>query len=525
MILRPYQQRAVDAVMLYFERNHGNPLVALPTGTGKSLVIAEIIRLAMQYEGQRILMMVHSKELIKQDHDEAVALIPGLDAGILSAGLDRFDTSHAVLFAGIQTLHRRAEQVGKIDLAIVDEAHCFSDNEASMYQKTLATLRSTNPLLKVIGLTATPYRSKSGLLTDGKLFDAVVCDQTTPTAFRQFIADGYLAPLVPKAARTEIDLSNVRTVAGDYAQGQLETVMLDNTEQAVKEILTQGTDRKRWLIFCAGIAHSEKVNNALCAAGIDSRVVHSKQEQTERDSHIADFRAGRCRAICNTGILTTGFNCPDIDLVAILRPTQSPGLFVQMLGRGTRPAPGKVNCLVLDFGRNTERLGPIDNVKIPRKSSDKKMKYEPQAKICINCWCWIPPACRTCPHCGYVEPASEVEHTPQASTRSLLSEYKAPEWVVVDDVTYSVHKSKSGRDTLRVMYHCGLKMYSEYVCVGYMGFPGEKARRWLLDRIGSVQETPEKCLEASKNFAKPKKILIDSNGKFPDIKQVEWRQE
>jgi len=269
MKLREYQQRAIDALLVYFERNNGNPLIALPTGTGKSLVISEIIRLAMQYENQRVLMCVHTKELIQQDHDEAINLIPGLDAGIMSAGLDRFDTDNRVIFAGIQTLYKRTEKIGAFNLVIVDEAHLIADTETTMYQKTLAALRAKNPALKIIGLTATPYRSKTGKLTDGKLFDAVVCDETTPAAFKRFINDGFLAPLVPKAARTEIDLSKVRIVAGDYNAGQLEAVMLDNTDSAIKEILTHGATRNRWLIFCAGIAHSEKVNNALCAAGID----------------------------------------------------------------------------------------------------------------------------------------------------------------------------------------------------------------------------------------------------------------
>jgi DNA repair protein RadD len=289
------------------------------------------------------------------------------------------------------------------------------------------------------------------------------------------------------------------------------------TQSAVLEIIKHGAKRKKWLIFCAGIQHADEVATAIAEHGIDIVTVHSKMSEEQRDENIARFRTGTARAIVNMGVLTTGFNCPAVDLLAVLRPTKSPGLWCQILGRGTRPAPGKTDCLVLDFGRNTERLGPINAIQPPPKPGQKQGGIAPM-KICGNedCRTWIHASAKVCPQCGYEFPVSEkLERT--ASSLKLIADGKpkSSEWRKVDAVNYSVHRSKTGRDTLLVLYRCGFDSFREYICIGYPGFPGKKAQKWIEWRTCELINTPAEALKAK--LKKPSEILINFAEKWPRV--------
>ena len=367
MKLRPYQKQAI-------QQTDDNTIIAMPTGTGKSLVIGGLTKLTLSRPKSRVLVLAHVKELLFQNHKQTLAFDDTLDAGIYSAGLRRRDTENEVIFAGIASVYKRAVTLGFFNLVLIDECHLVSDDDTTMYQRLLADLKEINPELKVVGLTATPWRTTSGLLTDGELFDSVCYDLTGVHEYNQLVADGYLSPLVARAMDAEFDTSGVKIRGGEFVSSALQE-KVDNkelTRLAVAEMVRRSEGRKHWLVFATGIEHCEHVSKELNANGIRASFVHSKLTTAERDSRLAAFKAGELTALVNNNILTTGFDFPGIDLIGMLRPTMSPGLWVQMLGRGTRTAPGKDDCLVLDFAGNTMRLGPINNVQIPHSGERGK---------------------------------------------------------------------------------------------------------------------------------------------------------
>ena len=347
MLLRPYQRAAIDALYDYFAGNTGNPLVVMPTGTGKSVVIASFIREAIHaYPETRILMLTHVKELIAQNFQALIRMWPEAPGGIYSAGLSRRDIHAQVLFAGIQSIHKHAARVQRCDLVIIDEAHLLSRTDGSMYRAFLSELNSINAgLMKVVGFTATPYRMDTGLLHVGK--DRVFTDIAYSVPILDMIAQGYLSTVIPKQTQTQLDVSSVGTRGGEFIAKDLEAAVDrdDVTRAAVAEIVQHGAERGSWLIFCSGVAHARHVRDAIREHGISAETVTGDTPPGERDSILTAYKAGKLRCVTNANVLTTGFDAPGTDLVALLRPTKSIGLYVQMVGRGTRLAPGKDDCI------------------------------------------------------------------------------------------------------------------------------------------------------------------------------------
>lgn len=328
MELRPYQREAVDAIYSYFSANDGNPLIVMPTGTGKSVVLATFLREAVEgWADTRVLVLTHVRELIQQDYAALIRLWPTAPAGIYSAGLNKRDIDAQILFAGIQSIYKRAYGVQRCDLVLIDEAHLLSESESGMYRQFLRDLRQINPMLKVIGLTATPYRMKTGLLHEGE--GRLFTDVAYEVPILQMIEQGYLAPVVPKQTDTQLDVSGVGTRGGEFIAGELErAVDLDPINQsAVAEIVRHGADRGSWLIFCAGVQHATHIRDAIRSHGISCETVTGDTPTPERDRILAAFKSGQLRAVTNMGVLTTGFDAPGIDLIAMLRPTKSVGLY------------------------------------------------------------------------------------------------------------------------------------------------------------------------------------------------------
>ncbi|MBF0178167.1 MAG: DEAD/DEAH box helicase family protein, partial [Magnetococcales bacterium] len=264
LTLRTYQRDAIDAMYRYFETSTGNPLVVIPTAGGKSLVMACFIQEAIHlYPDTRILVVTHVRELISQNFAELINLWPEAPAGIYSAGMNQRDTEAQVLFCGIQSVHKRAYDIQRADLVLVDEAHLIPRKSDTMYQRFLEDLKRINPYMKIIGLTATPYRLDSGLLHEGK--DALFDDIAFEMPVRDLVEQGFLCPLISKRTDTQLDVSSVGSRGGEFIPGQLEAAVdLDPvTQAAVKEILAFGQDRRSWLIFCSGVSHASHVRNAV----------------------------------------------------------------------------------------------------------------------------------------------------------------------------------------------------------------------------------------------------------------------
>jgi len=516
LTLRPYQQAAITAIYSYFQTHKGNPLVILPTAAGKSLVAAAFIEGVLKaWPDQRILIVTHVRELIAQNHAEMIRLWPDAPTGIYSAGLGKREAQARILFAGIQSIHRRAQEIGHTDLVLIDEAHLIPGNSSTMYRRFLDGLTRINPALKVIGLTATPFRVDCGMLHEGKsalftdiAYEAPVCD---------LIDQGYLSPLVSKQTATRLDVSKVGSRAGDFIARDLAAAVDQEaiTRAAVGEIIEHGKDRKSWLAFCSGVEHSRHVAEEFQRRGITCRTIFGDTPKDERDAITAAFKLGEIQALASMGVLTTGFNAPGVDLIALLRPTQSAGLYVQMVGRGTRLAPGKENCLVLDFAGNVRRHGPIDLVR-PKRPGEGGGGEAP-TKVCLECDSIIALSATECPDCGYVFPAREVKIAPTAATLPVLS--PKVQWLLVHGVSYSRHDKQGGLPSLKVTYSCGLKSYSEWVCIEHQGYARQKATEWWRKRAPGVPVplSVDEAIAQANRLSRPNEISVRPSGRYFEI--------
>ena len=273
--------------------------------------------------------------------------------------------------------------------------------------------------MRVAGLTATPYRLDSGHLCEGEghIFDSVVYEYSIARGIRE----GFLSPLSSKATKTTIDISGVGKRGGEFIAEQLEAVAseIDIVSGACDEIVAHAGNRRAWLAFCVGVKHAELVRDALRARGVSAEMVLGETDDAERDRIIEDFRAGRITCLVSVMVLSYGFNVPFVDLVALLRPTCSTGLYVQQVGRGTRKADGKSNCMVLDFAGNVRRFGPVDDPLIATKGGGNG---EAPTKTCLACHEIVALAATECPCCGYEFPRKAKSlHATKADTAKILS--------------------------------------------------------------------------------------------------------
>ncbi len=516
LTLRPYQTAAIQGIYDYYASKKGDICIIIPTAGGKSLVMAAFIEGVLKaWPEQRILILTHVRELIAQNHAELKRLWPQAPAGIYSAGLKRRDIGARILFAGIQSIHRRVHDVGHCDLVLIDEAHLIPRSSNTLYRRFIDGLKRQSPLLKVIGFTATPYRLDSGRLHQGK--DAVFTDIAFEVSVRSLIDAGYLAPLISKRMLTEIDVSRVGTRAGEFIAKDLEAAIDQEaiTQSAVQEILTYGQARQSWLVFCSGVDHAFHVRDALRAQGITCETIVGDTPSTERDALIQAFKAGHLRCLTNANVLTTGFNAPGVDLIAMLRPTQSAGLYVQIVGRGCRLAPGKANCLVLDFAGNVKRHGPIDAIHPKRPGQGAG---EAPVKACPDCHSLVHASVRTCADCGHAFAAPLPKIQAKASTLDVVSNAQ-PQWIAVSRVGYARHDKPGKPASLRVDYWSGLSAYSEWVCLEHAGFARHKAMDWWAQRAPGLA-LPKKVDDALAHTAQlkcPAQIAVRPNGRYTQI--------
>jgi DNA repair protein RadD len=285
-------------------------------------------------------------------------------------------------------------------------------------------------------------------------------------------------------------------------------------------VVALGADRRSWLLFCAGVEHATHVAEALRRRAVRAATIFGDTPRVERDRIIAVFKRGEIRALASMGVLTTGFNAPAVDLIAMLRPTKSTGLYVQMVGRGTRLAPDKTDCLVLDFAGNVARHGPVDAVNPTRPGSGKG---EAPVKTCPECKSLLATAVRLCPDCGHAFAPPTPAVKTSASTLAILST-GAPQWVAVDRVTYHRHEKRGGRPSLRVDYQCGLVRHREWVCLEHDRYPRRKAVAWWQRRAPGtpIPRTVAEALRQTDRLAVPAEIAVRPKGCFTEIVQAKF---
>jgi DNA repair protein RadD len=506
--LRDYQQKAVDSVFKSFKRYPDeHPVIGLPTGAGKSYVIAAIIEKAVtEYENVNILVLSHVKEIIEQDYN-AIKNFTGRDVGLYSAGLFSKEIRQ-VTVAGIQSVYRKAPDFKQFNFIIIDEVHTVPLEGNGMYKTFFDAMGN----IRYLGLSATLFRLGGGYIYGkDKLFNRVSYDLTSREAFKKFVDDGYLSNLKTIATNIEYDVQKIHTQNGDFKISDMSD-RFDRTpitDGAIQEIIKHGENYKKWLIFAIDIEHAEHIAETLIRNNIMTNVVHSKMDD-DRDMVIRNFKRGKYRALVNVNVLTTGFDDPEIDLIALLRPTKSPVLHVQMIGRGLRVSPNKSHCLVLDFGGNTERLGPIDSVEV--KVKKKGTGGEPITKTCPSCDTIHHPSVRICEFCQH---EFEFKHgLGDSSGRDVLTQ--GIKWYQVDNVQYFIHTKTNKPDSLLVVYTCGLKRFKEYKFLNHPGYAGRMGRYWVEYR-GVPAKTVEEAYVKCDQLMIPNKIRVDTTEKYPDI--------
>ena len=524
--LRPYQQDGLNAIWRYFqEGGTGNPVLVWPCGAGKSIVPAIFIKSVMDlWPTQRFMLMSHVKELLIQDGEALRRIWPNAPLGYFSAGLKEKNPAMPICYAGIQSAIKNPSIFGWRDIIFIDEAHLINQDEASMYLTFLATMRLINPHLKIIGLTATPFRLGQGMITDGGLFTDIVHDLCTLDNFNNMITEGYLAPLTPLRTRVELDISSVGMAKGDFIQSQLQHAVdvAEVTYESLRELVEVGKDRKSWLIFSSGIEHAEHISQFLMRFGIDCPTVHSKNSMEHNDKVIAAFKNNEIRAVVNYGKLTTGFDKPGIDLIGMLRPTQSVALWCQMLGRGVRIAPGKKDCLVLDYARNTPRLGPINDPMIPRKKGEAQ--GEVPVKICDLCGVFNHIKNKTCTACGN-EFQFEIKITKSAGHHELIkSDLPVIETFNVDRVIYTKHQKLDKAPCLKVTYFTGIRSFNEWLFPQSMKGPGRhNFHTWWRQRTAvPPPATVDEALMYTNTIRVPLRIDVWVNKANPEIMKAEF---
>lgn len=355
------------------------------------------------------------------------------------------------------------------------------------------------------------------------MFDHIAYDLTSMDNFNRLITEGYLSDLTVKATAQRLSTEGVKTVGGDFNEKQLaaENDREEITNACVKEIIAKGQDRKKWLVFAIDIQHAEHVSSAMNALGIKTALLHSKMTE-DRDIMIRRFRDGEFRCLVNVSILTTGFDVPDIDLVALLRPTKSPVLHVQTIGRGMRRYDGKLDCLILDFAGNINRLGPINAVQVRKKG--KGGKGGPMAKECKQCAELVHLSVKECPKCGNKFTFKEKLKASADLQEVIAKKAGRPRWFEIRDVKYRIVEKSGSWPMLMVTYLTkeGDKI-RQWVCIEHENFAGIKARQWMEKRGVNFRFVDEAFTHRSM-IPKPAKILVDLSGKYPDIKEEVFRR-
>ena len=410
-MLRDYQEVVITETASWFKRNKtGNPVIVMPTGSGKSYVIADIAKRAIEKRpDSRILMVTHRKELIEQDYEKLAQIIPKEKLGIYSAGLGKRDLNKPILCAGIQSLiYLDAKKLRGVNLLLLDEAHTVNIEANGMYRNYIAELKKDSEDIRIIGFTATPYRLKGGTIVQpGSLFQGLI----DIVDIDSLVLRGHLAPLVLPVKQTQFETSHIKTKDGEFVASDAEENLdtLTNNERAVGEIIRILREGYRFcLIFTCGIRHSKHIADLFNFYGIKAVAITSDLGRSERDGFIRQFRNGEIRVLTNANILTVGFDHPGIDLIGMLRPTKSTGLYVQMLGRGMRVKPHIDHCKVLDFVGNCYRHGPVNDLKINQVGEGTK--GEAPRKICPECYELVYLSVHVCPHCSHTFEPHEKQY-------------------------------------------------------------------------------------------------------------------
>jgi DNA repair protein RadD len=535
MQLRQYQQRAIDQLYDWFRHNPtGNPVLNMPGGSGKSVVIASLARDALQnWPDTRVLMLVSSKELVDQNSKKLRQIWPNAPMGIVSASLGKKEFGEPITYAGIGSVAKKAWKLGRIDLCLIDEVHMCSTNDEGMYRNLIAELLVVNPNMRIVGFSASPYRLGHGMINEGP--NVIFKDILEPVLIEELIYKKHLVPLRSKTTDHKLDSAGLHKRGGEFIASEMEAAY--NTKEhnlaLALEVADRAKDRNHWLVFCSGREHAENLADCFNKIGIAADFLVTPVAKSERERKLADFEIGKIKVLCNVGILTTGYDFPALDCIVFARSTMSPGLYLQMAVRGMRPCPevNKQDCLVLDFAGVVAQHGPITAIN-PRSVTKKgEGQSEAPVKVCDNCNELVPISARTCDACGFAFPE------PEAKKLKLHQDDIMGMAVNTMEVTkwwWRKHTSRtSGKDMLAVTYYGSLSdpSVTEYLPVLHDGYAGTKALRSLGELAGlsgvTLAGKPdlESVAKAMTDGEIPVEIKYKRDGKFYRVIERIWDVE
>lgn len=544
MTPRDYQSRTVEELFAWWVKHQEEddiPILSLPTAAGKSVICAEIVRQMYEHWPEyepRTVVLVPSKELAEQNAEKLVRLLPThIHVGYVSASLGAKKYNADVIVATIGSIAKSAHLLGNIKCVIIDECHLVNPKgaDAGMYRKFLKDL-AVFCQFRTVGMTATPFRGNQVWLTDGE--DPLFTGIASSVTMRELLDQKFIAPLVPPAEHmvTRIDASKVGITNGDYKVGELSEVVQQYLYAVSIEAVKLAADRKKWIAFTPSVKNAELLCMNLQNLGISSEVVCGETAKDDRERLINQFRRGELHCLVTVLALSVGFDVPDVDCIIWCRPTKSPVLYVQGMGRGVRIAEGKEDCLVLDFTDTVERLGPVDTIK--GRAKTKGGSKEAPHIICDNCGARNHATALVCSECG-AKLRDEVEEPKdaKASTAALLSNQVAQKvtWYDVTRVEYKLHqKEGSKKPCLRVNYWSGMVLAApDWVFFEHGEFQRRKAEEWFYSRCLVEQyDAPATTSQfihwvnssMGKTFAQPTRVAVRFNGKFKEVVDYQFER-
>lgn len=479
MQLRDYQIDAVAKTWDWIRNNQGNPCIVLPTGAGKTIVIAKMIQDAINWN-KNVIMVTHSAELLKQLEPKLRAM--GInDFGIYSASLQQRSTENRIILGGIQSVYDKAHLFGKRHVCFVDEAHRINPtSDSTMYGRFFTDMGFE----RIVGLTATPYRLGSGKVCGP---DSFLTEVSYEISVKQLVDEGYLCRLTSKwlddIGIETSDLSVAST--GDFVEAQQQERFLERSDKINEDVLLRADGRHSILIFCSGVEAVHKTADYLASRGHECGAITGDTDPLDRAVILSRFRNQEIRFLANCNVLTEGFDAPNIDCVVLERATVSPGLYYQMAGRGLRLCDSKSNCIILDYGQNIARHGPIDKITpgVSKKSKDGKAPV----KYCPNCFEAVALSARNCCSCDhefeFEDKTEKLDQKP--SKRAAMSDEEDDwSWVEIKSLTFQPHTKKNGSEsdpkTMKVSYYegkvpWGRPLAQQWICVEHQ--LGSKARK------------------------------------------------
>ena len=550
MKLRYYQRDAIDSLHKWFNTRpaEDHALIALPTAAGKTIIFSHFIKeIFAKDPTARFLVLAHRKELVEQAETKLKTVWPEAPVGVLAAGMKRFEIDSQILIASRDTLAspKRLEAVGSFDYMIIDEAHNVPPSSHTRYKKIITTLSDRKPM-RVMGCTATPYRMGQGYIYGNRkdhFFKGLAYSVSIP----ELIRNGFLSRLSAYAVNDNavIDAGAValKFKNGDFKESELEKVaMVDDTilqviNDWIDNAYTKG--RTATVFFCVSVLHAEKMTQCLQNYGIVAECVTGETPKEKREDILERFNNGLVHAICNVGVLTEGWDAPRADCVALLRPTQSVGLFVQMCGRGMRLHDDKENCLLLDYGENVARHGCLDEVQPDRTAPGR---YHP--KICASCNAINIPSARKCVECGQefegskkfqelqTKKEKEVAKRTKAEKQAVLSDERKkakPRYKPVTDIYATVTKSMNGSEYCQVIFTVKDEFFPKKMPLMF-GHPKAHhmaVRRWkkIAEKWGAPKQ-PWMAAELinSGAFENISEIVLQKQGKYENVIGIKTKQ-